>query len=110
MGQISPDGLGSDLHSFLEKSGRLAVDELLNWVHIQKNGAALLALLRTKFSRVALLEHHSNSFTLKMSKDSHSIGFVFGLLEDLREQFSIAEYSVTQTSLEQIFNIFAREA
>jgi len=69
-----------------------------------------LDFLKSKFTKVALLEHHSNSFTFKMSKDQSSIGYVFGLLEDLKEQYSISEYSVIQTSLEQIFNIFAKEA
>ena len=31
MQQISKSGLGADLHIFLEKSGSLSVDELLNW-------------------------------------------------------------------------------
>ena len=69
MSQISPNGLGADIYQFLEKTGSISIDELLNWVHIQKNGADLLALLKARFSKVALLEHHSNSFTFKMSKD-----------------------------------------
>jgi len=30
-------------------------------------------------------------------------------MEEIKDTFSISEYSVSQTSLEQIFNIFARE-
>ena len=30
-------------------------------------------------------------------------------MEEIKESFNISEYSVSQTSLEQIFNIFARE-
>lgn len=100
MGQIAMKGLGRDIHKFLIKTGSISVDELLNWVHVQKNGAALLEFLQTKFSKVVLIEQHANSFTFKMSKDQSSIGFVFGLLEDLKKEYHISEYSVIQTSLE----------
>jgi len=36
-----------------------------------------------------------------------SIGHVFGHIEEQKEFFGIAEYSVTQTTLEQIFQMFA---
>ena len=32
------------------------------------------------------------------------------MMEDIQEQFDISEYSVAQTTLEQIFNNFALEA
>ena len=32
------------------------------------------------------------------------------MMEDIQKQFDISEYSVTQTTLEQIFNNFALEA
>jgi len=44
-----------------------------------------------------------------MTKDGYSIGYLFGQMEEIKDTFSISEYSVSQTSLEQIFNIFARE-
>jgi ATP-binding cassette, subfamily A (ABC1), member 3 len=55
------------------------------------------------------VEHYDCSFTLKLTKDDYSIGYLFGLMEEIKESFNISEYSVSQTSLEQIFNIFARE-
>lgn len=62
------------------------------------------------FKEVNLLEHYSNSYTFRTSRDSYSIGYLFGLMEDIKQEFEISEYSVTQTTLEQIFNNFAREA
>ena len=57
-----------------------------------------------------LVEHYSNSYTFKVSRDQFSIGAVFGMLEDFKNKYSIQEYSAQQTSLEQIFNIFAMQA
>jgi hypothetical protein len=35
--------------------------------------------------------------------EGKSIGFLFGLIEGLKVEFKISEYSVQQTTLEQIF-------
>jgi len=32
-----------------------------------------------------------------------SIGYIFGLIEEKKDYYGIAEYSVSQTTLEQIF-------
>ena len=51
-----------------------------------------------------------NSFLFKMKKkkeDNKSIGYLFGLFETYKEECYITEYSLQQTSLEQIFNKFA---
>ena len=44
-----------------------------------------------------------------MPRGSKSIGYVFGLIETLKDQFCISEYSVGQTTLEQIFQQFANQ-
>ncbi len=62
------------------------------------------------FTSVEVLEHFSNSYTIKVSRDSYSIGYLFGYMEDIKNEYSISEYSVSQTTLEQIFNNFAKEA
>jgi hypothetical protein len=62
------------------------------------------------FRELNVIEHYNNSYKLKVSRDNYSIGFLFGLMEDIKEDYSISEYSVSQTSLEQIFNNFAKLA
>ena len=39
--------------------------------------------------------------------EQKSIGFLFGLFEEKKDEFHVTEYSLQQTSLEQIFNTFA---
>jgi hypothetical protein len=55
-----------------------------------------------------VIEHFSNRFNVKVARNKHSIGFVFGFMEEMKSEFAISEYSATQTTLEQIFNMFAR--
>jgi hypothetical protein len=56
-----------------------------------------------------MMEHFSNSFNLKVARNNNSIGFVFGVMEELKSEFFVSEYSATQTTLEQIFNMFAKQ-
>ena len=45
-----------------------------------------------------------------MPKEDKTIGYLFGQIEGQRNDFSIAEYGVSQTSLEQIFQNFAQQS
>jgi len=108
--EVRPDGLGEAIHRILENTGKIYVDEILKWAHIEKNGKSLITELETRFKEFALIEHYSNSYTFKVSRDSNSIGFVFGMMEDFKQKYCIQEYSASQTTLEQIFNMFARQA
>jgi hypothetical protein len=63
------------------------------------------------FDDVYIVESWDNNFKLKIKKNSNgnTIGFLFGLMEDQKQECFLAEYSISQTSLEQIFNKFASE-
>lgn len=64
------------------------------------SGATVIEMLERMFSSVEVIEHFSNTFKIKVSKDEYSIGYLFGMMEDIKEDYSISEYSVSQTSLE----------
>lgn len=44
---------------------------------------------------------------LKVQRLDKSIGFAFGQVEKLKSQYDMSSYSVSQTTLEQIFQAFA---
>ena len=67
----------------------------------------MLDYLEGKFERCDVVEHYGNSWKINVSRDRYSIGFLFGLMEDVQEQYEVSEYQVAQTTLEQIFNNFA---
>ena len=58
-----------------------------------------------------MAENIENNFLFKMKKgpNTKSIGFFFGLFEQEKEKCFVSEYSIQQTSLEQIFNQFAKD-
>lgn len=51
-----------------------------------------------------------NTLEIKIPKPGNkSIGYLFGFMEILLSQHPIKDYSAQQTTLEQIFNSFAKE-
>lgn len=67
--EISENGFGSDLYRIMQKSGKLYVPEVLRWAHIEENGQSFIKFLEKKFKEFQLLEHYSNSYTFKVSRD-----------------------------------------
>lgn len=67
--EICLGGLGEDLNRVLEKTGKLYVDELMRWAFIERNGGHIIARLERSFAEFQLIEHFSNSFTFKVSRD-----------------------------------------
>lgn len=64
-------------------------------------------MIESKFRQHEIIEHYNNSWKLKLSRDNYSIGYLFGMMEDIKDKYDINEYQVSQTTLEQIFNNFA---
>jgi len=45
-----------------------------------------------------------------MEQSNIGLGMMFGLIECIKQEYHIAEYAITPTTLEQVFNTFARES
>lgn len=74
---------------------------------MQQNGVTIIDKLARIFKNVELVEQCADFYKLKVPRDDKTIGYLFGLIEDMKTEANISEYSVTQTSLEQIFQNFA---
>ena len=59
------------------------------------------------FAQVEVLEQCGEFFKLRVPKEEKTIGWLFGQLEHEKRSLGIQEYSVSQTTLEQIFQNFA---
>jgi len=110
MGEIQEGRLGEKLMRYMEKSNGISVDYLLSWVFYVKNAIKFVYFGKDNFEKIIIQENMDNSFLFKMKKkkeDNKSIGYLFGLFETYKEECYITEYSLQQTTLEQIFNKFA---
>jgi hypothetical protein len=109
--QIKEAGIGSDL--FFEASLGVSTVRLKNfitYVFTQQMGLQVIKLLTNQFKQVDLIEQCSDYFKFRVPREDKTIGYLFGLIEDNKVELNISEYSVCQTSLEQIFQAFANQS
>ena len=93
------------------KANKLNLRKLVEWIFYSENFIKCTDKILDHFSDVSVVEFWENNYKLKVKKNQNisSIGFLFGLVEDQKAECCLAEYSISQTSLEQIFNKFASE-
>ena len=110
MDEIRNGRLGEKIVRDMDKNNGISLNALLSWIFYVQNAIKFIEFGRNNFSKVIIEENMDNNFLFKMKKkenDDKSIGFLFGLFETHKEECFITEYSIQQTSLEQIFNKFA---
>ena len=73
---------------------------MLEWINTMDNAVKLFASLCEHFGSVEVLSSHNSNYKLRVMRQNRTIGFVFGLLEDKKDEFGIVEYSASQTTLE----------
>ena len=90
-------------------NGSVSIGVIINWVFFVENAIKFIQKGKDYFEEIILAEQIENNFLFKMKKgnNTQSIGFFFGLFEESKEECHVTEYSIQQTSLEQIFNKFA---
>jgi len=106
---ISEQGIGRKIYHEVTVNGDINIQALINWTRYLKCSMKMIKVVLPHFNEVILSEFIENNFLFKVKKspDSKSIGFLFSLLEKEKDECEITEYSIQQTSLEQIFNKFA---
>ena len=108
--ELKEDRLGKKIVKDIELNGSIVLITLLNWIFFVKNAFKFIQNAKVYFEEIFLSEHIENNFLFKMKKgpNTKSIGFFFGLFEKHKEECFVTEYSIQPTSLEQIFNKFAK--
>ena len=82
--ELSPNGIGAEFFELEQKRIPINEDEFFQWVFTENRGNAMIDMLESKFSSFEILEHYNNSWKLKVSRDNYSIGYLFGLMEDVK--------------------------
>ena len=109
--ELSRYRTGAKIVRDIELNGSVSIANVVSWIFFVKCALKFIRASQNYFEEIILSEHIDNSFLFKMKKgnDTKSIGFFFGLFESNREDCHVTEYSIQQTSLEQIFNKFAEK-
>jgi len=66
------------------------------------------AFVESRFTGSVLLEHYDRNLKYRIRKGDRSLGAIFRMIQEARAPLFIAEYSVSEATLEQIFLRFAR--
>ena len=106
--ELKQGRFGSKLIRDIHINGYIPIRSLISWTFFVKNALTFIKKSERYFESIILTEHIDNNFLFKMKKNNNtkSIGFFFGLFENNKDNCHVTEYSIQQTSLEQIFNMF----
>ena len=109
MEELKEGRLGTRIKKAIDLNGNISICTIINWIYFVENAVKFIKKGKDYFEEIILAEHIENNFLFKMKKGNctKSIGFFFGLFEESKEECHVTEYSIQQTSLEQIFNKFS---
>ena len=106
---LNEESIGRKIYLEIIQSGNTSIQTLINWTRYVNCAMKMIEVVIPHFEEIILAEFIENNFLFKIKKSENSktIGFLFTLLEKQKESCEITEYSIQQTSLEQIFNKFS---
>ena len=107
---LNEESIGRKIYNEIIQSGNTSIQTLINWTRYVNCAMKMIKVVIPHFEEIILSEFIENNFLFKIKKSENSktIGFLFTLLEEQKDPCEITEYSIQQTSLEQIFNKFAQ--
>ena len=122
--QIAVNKPGAAIYETIAAEGAVAATQFIRWWIAEDQAEAIHSFLVDKISTSATLLERSTlnryrysvpKATLvvedeagsSLSSSSSSLARIFSVFEDRKESLQISEYSIGQTTLEQIFNQFA---
>ena len=108
---LHPTGSGWALAAVMAREGAVDARLFAEWWAGESYAASLYAFILATFPGSDLLERHGEFFTYRIRVDAAAtkLSALFATFEARKDDLSIAEYSLSQTSLEQIFNGFAAQ-
>ena len=106
--ELEKGRFGSKIVREIKINNDIPIRTLISWTFFIENALKFVRKAQNYFEAIILTEFIDNNFLFKMKKnqDTKSIGFFFGLFESNKSECFVTEYSIRQTSLEQIFNMF----
>lgn len=91
---LDDSGIGAQFHQTWMKNKRVDAEEFIRWMFTESKGSNVMDLLESKFQQFSIIEHYGNSWKLKVSRDNYSIGYLFGMMEDIQVEYDISEYAI----------------
>lgn len=109
--ELFSKGKGSHIYRAFENNGTVSFNVLVEWVMIYVADCKVFSFLTEKFTNVERIESVQNTFRYKVwdgVNGSLQLSNLFETVETNTQKLDILQYSIKQTTLEQIFVGFAR--
>lgn len=94
----------------LEKGKTIDMNNMLAELLMQDTMASIISRLEGRGMTATIKNYDGSYFALEVTKCKMSFGKIYALLESMKDQYFIKEYSCKLSSLEEIFNAHATEA
>ena len=112
--RICSTGSGSDISQSVSGNGTIGVKEFAHWCKLEERVDAVLSFFQASFAGATLRERQGTKVRYEVPSKEPSgaerkLSQMFGTIEEAKEKLCVEDYSVSQTSLEQIFNQFAAQ-
>lgn len=107
--------LKNDPNIMFGQDGKIPLSSLSSWLLLEEKIECLYEFFQTNFGTFQVRERQMAKVRVEVSvfkEDGISmrpLSTLFGLIERNKEKLAILDYSISQTSLEQIFNQFAAQ-
>ena len=111
--QLNKESLGIKIFEEIEACGFVFFERIVAWIYYIENALKMIKIILEYFPEVHCTDYGDNNLVFKIKRNKNegekSIGFLFGIIEENKKKFNIEQYFLQLTSLEQIFNKFAKE-
>ena len=114
LARISPEGSGADIYYAINSTSSRTVELSLvaGWLLLEDSFDVIDPFLRAEFGDFELVERQNAKLRIKIDAklpdgSLRKLSAMFGALERHKDALKISSYSISQTSLEAIFNSFA---
>ena len=108
--QFNKNLFGEKIIEELNSKVSITLNKILLAIYYPTCALGIIKLIKKYFDNIICIDLIENNFLFqierKKSEDEKSIGFLFGLIEDYKNDYNISQYSLQFSPLEQIFNNF----
>ena len=107
--------LFNDSSIMVSQDANISLTSLSSWLLLEEKVDRLYGFLKNNFGDFQVKERQISKVRVEISVlmadgvSKRSLSTLFGLVEQNKEALGILDYSISQTSLEQIFNQFAAQ-
>ena len=111
--QLKKGLLGGKIIQEIEACGYVYIGRIISWIFYLENALKMIKILLGDFPEIHCTDYSENNLVFKIKRNKNegekSIGYLFGIIEENKNKYNIEQYFLQLSSLEQIFNKFAKE-